>query len=150
MPYVWVGFNLERSLTGKDGQFIDPSNYPYDKDNGCGSLKSESDNFDSISLGSLQTRFPSIDKKTRIGSLSNHSSFEQLDPASKIRVNLSNFSTKKGMITRAFKQETEHLSDEELCKYMYETNNKKNSTLKKLKFLPSKYILYFIIIWQAI
>lgn len=153
MPYLWAGFNLERALQGYDGMFINPDskngeNSFKEKDNlnnitSSGSWKSESDNFDSASLNSLpfSARYPSIDKKYgRLGSMSTHSSAERID-SSEIKINLNNLANKKGMITRMFKQEVEHLGDEDICKYLFEINNKKNSTLKRLKVVPSKSLL---------
>ncbi|KAL5265112.1 hypothetical protein ACHWQZ_G006003 [Mnemiopsis leidyi] len=145
MPYLWVGFNLERALQGSDGMFLNPdarngdhSLKERDLNNSGGSWKSESDNYDSASLNSLpfSARFPSMDKKYgRMGSMSAHSSAERID-SSEIKTNLTNFPLKKGLIPRMFKQEVEHLNDDDICKYLFEINNKKNSTLKRLKIVP--------------
>ena len=153
MPFLWIGINVERAVRGTDSLLIDgASDYRYSdnsyKDqynNHSGSYKSNpdsSENLDNTSLNSIpfSSRFPSMDKKSRLGTMSNNSSFERLDSneGSKPRViNLSNFTARKGNIFRVFKQETEHLSDDDLCKYMMEMSLKKNSTYKKLKFLPS-------------
>ena len=147
MPYLWVGFNLERALQGSDGMFLNPDARNGDHslkerelNNSGGSWKSESDNYDSASLNSLpfSARFPSMDKKYgRMGSMSAHSSAERID-SSEIKTNLTNFPLKKGLIPRMFKQEVEHLNDDDICKYLFEINNKKNSTLKRLKIVPSK------------
>ena len=147
MPYLWVGFNLERALQGSDGMFLNPDarngeNSLKEKDlnNSSGSWKSESENYDSASLNSLpfSARFPSMEKKYgRLGSVSAHSSAERID-SSEIKTNLANFPLKKGLIPRMFKQEVEHLNDEDICKYLFEINNKKNSTLKRLKIVPSE------------
>ena len=148
MPFLWTGFNLERALQGSDGMFLNPELRNGDSSlkekelvSNSGSWKSESDNFENASLNSVpfSARYPSMDKKySRLGSMSNQSSAERID-SNEIKINLSNFSAKKGMITRVFKQETEHLTDEDLCKYLFELNNKKNSTLKRLKVVPSKF-----------
>ena len=147
MPFLWTGFNLERALQGTDGMFLNPelrngesSLKEKEIASNNGSWKSEADNFESASLNSVpfSTRYSSMEKKyNRLGSMSNQSSTERIEP-SDFKINLSNLATKKGMITRVFKQETEHLTDEDLCKYLYELNNKKNSTLKRLKVVPSK------------
>ena len=148
MPFLWCGFNLERAIQGTDGMFLNPDirnngdNSLKDVSNNSSSLKSESDNFDSASMNSLpfsSGRYPSMDKKfNRLGSMSNTSSSERIDFSdnSRMKVNLNNFSTKKGMITRMFKQETDHLCEDDMCKYLFEINNKKNSTLKRLKIVP--------------